>query len=141
MSADRNTMQIRWSLTDPDSVHALPGNLAALLDSDAVAAMSLTTSIDSSRLEYGTLAEADGNSSGNCGGVYGRFEIDNTTTETCGGMRNTITAPVAGGLVGIGYESAFVVATAGPATAVSPTVYEDGTALVRIPTTDYSGGS
>ena len=139
--SSRNDMQIRWVLTDPDSYYALPGNLGSLLETNSVAAMSIYTSVDTFALAYGTLAEAAGNSSGNCGGVYGRFEVTNDSSTVCGGMRNTISAPDVGGLVGIAYESALVIAGAGPASASSPTIWEDGTALVRIPTVDYAGGS
>ena len=134
-------MQIRWVLTDPDSYYALPGNLGSLLETNSVAAMSIYTSIDTYSLAYGTLAEAGGNSSGNCGGVYGRFEVTNESSTVCGGMQNYISAPHVGGLTGIAYESAFVSAAAGPGSASTPTIWEDGTALVRIPTVPYSGGS
>ena len=137
----RTTMEIRWVLTDPDAYWALPGNLDDLLDTSSVAAMSLASSADSHVIRYGDLAAAGGNSSGLCGSDYAYFEVSNSNTDTCGGMKGTITAPFLSGLVGIGYESAFVISTAGPSVAVVPTIYEDGTAIVRIPTGAYLGGS
>ena len=95
-------MQIRWILTDPDSYYALPGNLGSLLDSDAVAAMSITTTIFQASLVYGTLAESAGNTSGFCGSrpvgsEYAYFFTADTTSTVCGGMQNTIVAPAVGG--------------------------------------------
>lgn len=137
----RTTMEIRWVLTDPDSYWALPGNLDDLLDTNSVAAMALSSSTDSSVIRYGTLVDAGGNASGLCGSDYAYFEVSNSSVVTCGGMRGTITAPFLSGLVGIGYESAFVISTTGPSVAVVPDVFEDGTAIVRIPTGEYLGGS
>jgi hypothetical protein len=142
VTASRNDMQIRWVLTDPDSYYALPGDLASLLETNSVAAMSIYTSVDTYSLAYGTLAEAGGNSSGLCGSVYARFEVSNDSSTVCGGMQNTISAPHVGGLTGIAYESALVIAGAGPSSASTPTIWEDGgTAIVRIPTEAYTGGS
>lgn len=144
-NATRNNMQIRWILTDPDSYYALPGNLGSLLDSDAVAAMSITTTIFQASLVYGTLAESAGNTSGFCGSrpvgsEYAYFFTADTTSTVCGGMQNTIVAPAVGGLVGIS-NSGGTTYGGSPSSASQPTVYEDGTAIVRIPTVAYSGGS
>lgn len=146
IEASRNTMQIRWALLDPDAVWALPGDLAALMDNNAVAAMQIDYTVTTWAMGYGTIGDAGGNSSGFCGGrpagsEYAHFAETNTTTSTCGAVGGTIVAPYVAGLVGLGYESAGVVMTAGPASSASPTVYEDGTALVRCPTVAYSGGS
>lgn len=138
-------MQIRWVLTDPDSYYALPGNLGSLLDSNAVAAMSIDTSITKASISYGTIGEAGGNAAGFCGSraagtEYAYFSTTTTTTTSCGGMQNTIVAPQVGGLVGVGKSGVDVMA-GGPSSGAAPTVYEDGTAIVRIPTVAYAGGS
>jgi len=143
--ANRTNMQIRWVLTDPDSYYALPGNLGSLLDSDAVAAMGIDTSVTTAKLAYGTIGDAAGNASGFCGSrpagtEYAYFATTTTTTTVCHGMQNTIVAPQIGGLVGIG-KSGSDVMSGGPSSGSAPTVYEDGTAIVRIPQVPYTGGS
>lgn len=141
-------VDVRWSPLDPDSLYALPGNLSSLLDTNSVVAMETATSTEVSALVYaGTPGDGtDAALTGLCGASYAWFTTTTTNTTNCSmGVGSIVPpSPPAGLIANAAFDQSGLPGTksgAGGGSSIGATVYEDGTSIVRIPTTAYSGGS
>ncbi|MBN9691296.1 MAG: hypothetical protein J0M24_13755 [Verrucomicrobia bacterium] len=143
VTAEYNEQEFRWVLTDPESQYAIPPSFRSYLETDGVAAMSVDYSVDSAEVVY-LAAPASGDpvaSVGLCNSVYAWYEITTRTWSECTLARRwirppavpagaVVTARVTGG--GPGTETG-----AGGSSGASAQIYQNGTALIRIPTVPY----
>ncbi len=148
LSADIVVLDLRWAPLDPLAVYALPGNLASLMDTNAVVAMSTNSSVSYATISYSTTVPGPDlvQQIGLCGSVYAWWTVTEILTSECSMGVSTITPPAipAGLVASARWDTSELPGTragAGGSSSTSVTVYEDGTSLVRIPTEPYTGGS
>lgn len=149
ISASITEQEIRWSLTDPDSVYALPGDLASLLETNAVITAQFSDIVSTTSIVYGpTPGEpVDAALAGLCGSQYAWYVLTDITNVTyCGSPVTRIVPPAipAGAMTNVQWDTSGLPGTvrgSGGSSGRSISLYSDGTSLIRCPTVAYSGGS